>query len=172
MAQDQGSPASSADNAQDESSATPGVTQPSPSSSSPSLHKTRQSPRDDKCGERSSEDPIAGEVVSILVPGAANVFPGADHAAATEKEVNGQASAPLHEHYVEKPGEDVAEEKHADGGSGEGADDEAEDETKYPGGFALAILTFGLCMATFVVALDNTIIGEEIPAAQNITMSL
>ena len=37
---------------------------------------------------------------------------------------------------------------------------EAEDETKYPGGFALGILTFGLCMATFVVALDNTIIGE------------
>lgn len=41
-----------------------------------------------------------------------------------------------------------------------GAETEAEDESKYPGGFALGILTFGLCMATFVVALDNTIIGE------------
>lgn len=41
-----------------------------------------------------------------------------------------------------------------------GAETEADDESKYPGGFALGILTFGLCMATFVVALDNTIIGE------------
>lgn len=38
-------------------------------------------------------------------------------------------------------------------------DEEKEDETVYPGGAALAVLTFGLCMATFVVALDNTIIG-------------
>ena len=36
---------------------------------------------------------------------------------------------------------------------------EEEDDNVYPGGAALAILTFGLCMATFVVALDNTIIG-------------
>jgi hypothetical protein len=38
-------------------------------------------------------------------------------------------------------------------------EDSEDDEKKYPGGFALGILTFGLCMATFVVALDNTIIG-------------
>ena len=38
-------------------------------------------------------------------------------------------------------------------------EEEEEDDTIYPGGAALAILTFGLCMATFVVALDNTIIG-------------
>lgn len=40
---------------------------------------------------------------------------------------------------------------------------EKEDETVYPGGAALAVLTFGLCMATFVVALDNTIIGNGPP---------
>lgn len=40
---------------------------------------------------------------------------------------------------------------------------EAEDEIKYPKGFQLAILTFGLCLATFVVALDNTIIATAIP---------
>lgn len=32
-----------------------------------------------------------------------------------------------------------------------GAED--EDESKFPKGFALAILTFGLCMATFVVSI-------------------
>lgn len=35
-----------------------------------------------------------------------------------------------------------------------------DDESKYPRAFPLAILTFGLCMSTFVVALDNTIIGK------------
>lgn len=33
----------------------------------------------------------------------------------------------------------------------------------YPGGTQLALLTFGLCMATLVVALDNTIIATAIP---------
>ena len=32
-----------------------------------------------------------------------------------------------------------------------------EDESKYLSGWKLAPLTFGLCMATFVVALDNTV---------------
>lgn len=35
-----------------------------------------------------------------------------------------------------------------------------DDESKYPKALPLLILTFGLCMSTFVVALDNTIIGE------------
>ena len=47
-------------------------------------------------------------------------------------------------------------------GEEEEKEEEEEDESKYPGGWALAILTFGLCMATFVVALDNTIIGEHV----------
>ena len=37
--------------------------------------------------------------------------------------------------------------------------EEQEDESQYPGGFSLTILTIGLALATFVVALDNTIIG-------------
>ena len=37
---------------------------------------------------------------------------------------------------------------------------EKEDESKYPSGVALTLLTLGLCMSTFVVALDNTIIGK------------
>lgn len=35
------------------------------------------------------------------------------------------------------------------------AADEPEDESKYPGGTKLALLTLGLCLATFVVALDS-----------------
>ena len=41
--------------------------------------------------------------------------------------------------------------------------DEQNDDSKYPGGAKLAVLTFGLCMAIFVVALDNTIIATAIP---------
>jgi hypothetical protein len=36
-----------------------------------------------------------------------------------------------------------------------------EDGTVYPGGGQLALLTFGLCIATFTMALDNTIIGNS-----------
>lgn len=36
---------------------------------------------------------------------------------------------------------------------------EVEDESKYPGGFKLVALTLGLCLACWVVALDNTIIA-------------
>lgn len=39
------------------------------------------------------------------------------------------------------------------------AEADIEDESKYPHGLKLAMLTFGLCTATWVVALDNTIIA-------------
>ena len=58
---------------------------------------------------------------------------------------------------------------------GEGFDDtvdEQNDDSKYPGGAALAVLTFGLCMATFVVALDNTIIATAIPKITTVFNSL
>ena len=57
----------------------------------------------------------------------------------------------------------IADHEKAEGGEDdkkdEKAQEEEEDESQYPGGYSLAILTFGLCMATFVVALDNTIIA-------------
>jgi len=46
----------------------------------------------------------------------------------------------------------------AEGDNGDSNDE--EDEIVYPGGVQLALLTFGLCMATFTIALDNTIIGR------------
>ena len=36
-------------------------------------------------------------------------------------------------------------------------------DSKYPSGTKLGFLTFGLAMATFVIALDNTIIATAIP---------
>src|ERR1700733_7689022 len=47
-----------------------------------------------------------------------------------------------------------------------------DDESKYPKGGSLAILTFGLCLATFVVALDNTIIATAIPRITTVFDSL
>ena len=37
-----------------------------------------------------------------------------------------------------------------------------ENAAHYPSGAALVLLSVGLCLATFVVALDNTIIGEHL----------
>lgn len=47
-----------------------------------------------------------------------------------------------------------------------------DDESKYPKGGPLAILTFGLCLATFVVALDNTVIATAIPKITTVFDSL
>ena len=62
------------------------------------------------------------------------------------------------------------EEKGAD--EAENTVDEQNDDSKYPGGATLAVLTFGLCMATFVVALDNTIIATAIPRITTVFDSL
>ena len=45
----------------------------------------------------------------------------------------------------------------------EATKDDVDEHAKYPGGTKLGLLTFGLAMATFVVALDNTIIATAIP---------
>lgn len=54
----------------------------------------------------------------------------------------------------------------------EEAQEEVEDESKYLSGFKLAILTLGLCLVTFVIALDNTIIATAIPKITSVFNSL
>ena len=66
---------------------------------------------------------------------------------------------------------DKVEEKDGES-AGDTVDDDQNDDSKYPGGGKLAILTFGLCMATFVVALDNTIIATAIPKITTVFDSL
>lgn len=56
--------------------------------------------------------------------------------------------------------------------SSNGGEPGEDDETKYPKAFPLAILTFGLCMVTFVIALDNTIIATAIPKITTVFDSL
>jgi hypothetical protein len=52
------------------------------------------------------------------------------------------------------------------------ASDAEDGEIVYPGGVQLGLLTFGLCMATFTVALDNTIIATAIPKITTVFDSL
>ena len=47
-----------------------------------------------------------------------------------------------------------------------------EDESKYPTGLPLILLTVGLCLGTFVVAIDNTIIATAIPRITTVFNSL
>lgn len=49
---------------------------------------------------------------------------------------------------------------------------EPEDESKYLSGFKLGILTLGLCLTIFVIALDNTIIATAIPKITTVFNSL
>ncbi|KAF2686572.1 MFS general substrate transporter [Lentithecium fluviatile CBS 122367] len=52
------------------------------------------------------------------------------------------------------------------------AEDEVEDESKYLSGAKLIILSIGLCLTTFVIALDNTIIATAIPKITSVFNSL
>ncbi|KAL9620790.1 MAG: hypothetical protein Q9160_004690 [Pyrenula sp. 1 TL-2023] len=47
-----------------------------------------------------------------------------------------------------------------------------DDESKYPKALPLALLTLGLCLSIFVVALDNTIIATAIPRITTVFNSL
>ncbi|KAB8291264.1 hypothetical protein EYC80_009950 [Monilinia laxa] len=49
---------------------------------------------------------------------------------------------------------------------------EDDNENHYVSGVPLVLLTFGLCMATFTVALDNTIIATAIPKITSVFNSL
>lgn len=60
----------------------------------------------------------------------------------------------------------------ANGAEGGEEEEEVEDESKYLKAFPLAVLTFGLCLSTFVVALDNTIIATAIPRITTVFDSL
>jgi MFS family permease len=57
-------------------------------------------------------------------------------------------------------------------GADEAAAEEQEDESKYLSGIKLAILSLGLCLTTFVIALDNTIIATAIPKITTVFNSL
>ncbi|PVH83078.1 MFS general substrate transporter [Cadophora sp. DSE1049] len=56
--------------------------------------------------------------------------------------------------------------------SNENTDGEEDDEVVYPGKYQLGLLTLGLCLATFTVALDNTIIATAIPKITSVFDSL
>jgi MFS family permease len=51
-------------------------------------------------------------------------------------------------------------------------EEEPEDESKYLSGFKLGVLSLGLCLTTFVIALDNTIIATAIPKITTVFNSL
>ncbi|KAF7985870.1 hypothetical protein HWV62_43734 [Athelia sp. TMB] len=65
-----------------------------------------------------------------------------------------------------------------DGEKGAVAHDETEageqedPDAEYPSGLALGLLTLGLCLTTFVIALDNTIIATAIPHITTVFHSL
>lgn len=79
-----------------------------------------------------------------------------------------------HSHVIETNGSSDTEAPAArDGDIAEPNTENAEqDEIVYPGGLQLGLLTFGLCMATFTVALDNTIIATAIPKITTVFDSL
>jgi fucose permease len=63
-------------------------------------------------------------------------------------------------------------EKEAGDETAQDDEEEPEDESKYLTGAKLIILSLGLCLTTFVIALDNTIIATAIPKITTVFNSL
>ncbi|MCJ1392052.1 hypothetical protein MMC18_004919 [Xylographa bjoerkii] len=121
---------------------------------------------------------------SVLQKDAAVIVPSATITAATRKPNDIPGGDPtIHEPQatITEKDEPVAvdpayvfssEKTSAEAVTAEETGDEVEDDREYPNGFALGILTFGLCLATFVIALDNTIIATAIPKITTVFNSL
>lgn len=91
--------------------------------------------------------------------------------AATELKVDNEAQATIQaEEQAEKS---IALERTGSTTStSSGGEPDEDDESKYMEGSKLYLLTFGLFLATFVVALDNTIISTAIPRITTVFNSL
>ncbi|MCJ1286960.1 hypothetical protein MMC26_006307 [Xylographa opegraphella] len=132
------------------------------------------------------EDEGPADRASVLQKDAAVIAPSATITAATRKPNDIPGGDPtigqLHdttnekdEHIAVDPAYAVnSENTSAEVVAAKESDDEVEvqDDRDYPNGFTLGTLTFGLCLATFVIALDNTIIATAIPKITTVFNSL
>lgn len=92
----------------------------------------------------------------------------------------GEEKAGQEIHDVREESGEATEEKHDEvvrtdstaTASTDGGEPGEDDESKYPGALPLAILTLGLCLSIFVIALDNTIIATAIPRITTVFDSL
>jgi hypothetical protein len=62
----------------------------------------------------------------------------------------------------------ASEKRKKDGKKNDGVNADAAVDEHYVTGAALAVMVFGLCLATFTVALDNTIIGRWHPSSTTV----
>ncbi|MCJ1318774.1 hypothetical protein MMC15_004105 [Xylographa vitiligo] len=121
---------------------------------------------------------------SVLQKDAAVVVPSATITAATRKPNDIPGGDPTIEHLqntTNEKDEHIAvdpayavnsQKTSAEVVAGVESENEVEDDREYPNGFILGTLTLGLCLATFVIALDNTIIATAIPKITTVFDSL
>ncbi|MCJ1418886.1 hypothetical protein MMC32_005237 [Xylographa parallela] len=139
------------------------------------------SSRDTSVTPVNSEDEKSVDRTSALQKDTAVIAPSATITAATRKpndipggdptiEQSQNTTNEKDEHIAVDPA--YAEKTSAEVVRGVEGEDEVEDDREYPNGFTLATLTFGLCLATFVIALDNTIIATAIPKITTVFNSL
>lgn len=90
-----------------------------------------------------------------------------DEAGASSQHATAEGAKSVTPERVDRDGEKETAEAAA-----QDDDEEPEDESKYLTGAKLIILSLGLCLTTFVIALDNTIIATAIPKITTVFNSL
>lgn len=102
---------------------------------------------------------------------------GSDSQSSTHKEEEAQRPATSEKTPDAEPSKEIGQGENGSANLGkekgdEEASEEPEDESKYLSGAKLVILSLGLCLTTFVIALDNTIIATAIPRITTVFNSL
>jgi hypothetical protein len=116
-------------------------------------------------GRQSDEAATAGEKVIAIV--AQEEKEGLSGATQLEKGATTEGSP------VTGSNKEIATDQNEGSSQKEGEPtEEPEDESKYLKGYRLAVLSLGLCLTTFVIALDNTIIATAIPKITTVFNSL
>ncbi|KIX94903.1 uncharacterized protein Z520_09213 [Fonsecaea multimorphosa CBS 102226] len=148
-----------------------------PWSKAPEVDKPSDSGVQESDPSTSSEQPLSTEILDPekrSLPADSNGAEAASHeppsnpVTASEEEV--PDSAPPDEKSVLHTKEELSRrDSTATSDAGEPGED---DESKYAKGLPLHLLTFGLTLSTFVIALDNTIIATAIPRITTVFNSL
>lgn len=141
-------------------------------STSTSLHSKSSVPEDrlaPPVAAAGNTNDLPSEAQSTLV-NTANPSPPPGHA--EKAHIDEKQNAPIEENESPETNAPIVRDGETTDGNASNAAKAEDEEIVYPGGLALGLLTFGLCMATFTVALDNTIIATAIPKITTVFDSL
>lgn len=126
--------------------------------------------------ETTDDDEKTNEITKETGDGGIKKAVASERVSQDEEQVDEKPKGAVRDAEEEVPasrGSDRGEDRQeGEGQEGQEEQEEQEDEHQYLTGYRLGVLSLGLCLTTFVIALDNTIIATAIPKITTVFNSL